>query len=142
MEWSANSTIQLSPHSLRLMEDAASSEQSSLPLFEPTRDRRPLHECIREILTLVILKIGCNNCTDLDGRHRIAKQVADHSDISGVRQLDERHEIRALVFQGGVRGMPYTLPYPESCIQTALPALRPSMYPLDISSQAFTWEPF
>jgi NAD(P)-dependent dehydrogenase (short-subunit alcohol dehydrogenase family) len=31
---------------------------------------------------------------------------------------------------------------PESCIQTAIPALRPSMYPLDISSQVFTWEPF
>jgi len=31
---------------------------------------------------------------------------------------------------------------PESCIQTALPALRPSMYPLDISSQVFTWDPF
>ena len=31
---------------------------------------------------------------------------------------------------------------PESCIKTALPALRPSMYPLDISSQVFTWEPF
>lgn len=31
---------------------------------------------------------------------------------------------------------------PESCIETALPALRPSMYPLDISSQVFSWEPF
>jgi NAD(P)-dependent dehydrogenase (short-subunit alcohol dehydrogenase family) len=31
---------------------------------------------------------------------------------------------------------------PESCVETALPALRPSMYPLDISSQVFTWEPF
>jgi len=31
---------------------------------------------------------------------------------------------------------------PQSCIETALPALRPSMYPLDISSQVFTWDPF
>jgi NAD(P)-dependent dehydrogenase (short-subunit alcohol dehydrogenase family) len=31
---------------------------------------------------------------------------------------------------------------PESCLKTALPALRPSMYPLDISSQVFTWDPF
>jgi len=31
---------------------------------------------------------------------------------------------------------------PESCIEIALPALRPSMYPLDISSQVFTWDPF
>jgi NAD(P)-dependent dehydrogenase (short-subunit alcohol dehydrogenase family) len=31
---------------------------------------------------------------------------------------------------------------PESCIKTALPALRPSMYPLAISSQVFTWDPF
>jgi NAD(P)-dependent dehydrogenase (short-subunit alcohol dehydrogenase family) len=31
---------------------------------------------------------------------------------------------------------------PESCIETALPALRPSMYPLDISSQVFSWDPF
>ncbi|WP_176593972.1 SDR family NAD(P)-dependent oxidoreductase [Sphingobium sp. EM0848] len=31
---------------------------------------------------------------------------------------------------------------PESCLETALPALRPSMYPLDISSQVFTWDPF
>jgi len=30
----------------------------------------------------------------------------------------------------------------ESCLKTALPALRPSMYPLDISSQVFTWDPF
>ncbi|SEE77391.1 NAD(P)-dependent dehydrogenase, short-chain alcohol dehydrogenase family [Rhizobiales bacterium GAS191] len=31
---------------------------------------------------------------------------------------------------------------PESCLETALPALKPSMYPLDISSQVFTWDPF
>jgi len=31
---------------------------------------------------------------------------------------------------------------PESVLKTALPALRPSMYPLDISSQVFTWDPF
>jgi NAD(P)-dependent dehydrogenase (short-subunit alcohol dehydrogenase family) len=31
---------------------------------------------------------------------------------------------------------------PESCIKTALPALRPSMYKLDRSSDVFTWEPF
>src|SRR5882757_7661585 len=31
---------------------------------------------------------------------------------------------------------------PESCIEIALPALRPSMYPLDISSQVFAWDPF
>ena len=31
---------------------------------------------------------------------------------------------------------------PENCVETALPALRPSMYPLDISSQVFTWDPF
>ena len=28
----------------------------------------------------------------------------------------------------------------QSCIDTVLPALRPSMYPLDISSQVFTWD--
>ena len=31
---------------------------------------------------------------------------------------------------------------PDSVLKTALPALRPSMYPLDISSQVFTWDPF
>jgi hypothetical protein len=31
---------------------------------------------------------------------------------------------------------------PKSCLEVALPALRPSMYPLDISSQVFTWDPF
>jgi len=31
---------------------------------------------------------------------------------------------------------------PESCIEIVLPALRPSMYPLDISSQVFAWDPF
>jgi len=31
---------------------------------------------------------------------------------------------------------------PESCIEIALPSLRPSMYPLDISSQVFAWDPF
>ena len=31
---------------------------------------------------------------------------------------------------------------PESCIEIALPALRPSMYPLAISSEVFTWDPF
>jgi NAD(P)-dependent dehydrogenase (short-subunit alcohol dehydrogenase family) len=31
---------------------------------------------------------------------------------------------------------------PESCLEIALPALRPSMYPLDTSSQVFTWDPF
>jgi NAD(P)-dependent dehydrogenase (short-subunit alcohol dehydrogenase family) len=30
----------------------------------------------------------------------------------------------------------------ESCLATALPALRGSMYPLDISSQVITWDPF
>jgi NAD(P)-dependent dehydrogenase (short-subunit alcohol dehydrogenase family) len=31
---------------------------------------------------------------------------------------------------------------PESCVKTALPALRPSMYSLDRSSDVFAWEPF
>lgn len=31
---------------------------------------------------------------------------------------------------------------PQTCLETALPALRPSMYPLHISSQVFTWDPF
>jgi NAD(P)-dependent dehydrogenase (short-subunit alcohol dehydrogenase family) len=31
---------------------------------------------------------------------------------------------------------------PETCIETALPALRPSMYKLDRSSDVFTWDPF
>jgi len=31
---------------------------------------------------------------------------------------------------------------PESCIETALPALRPSMYNLDRSSDVFAWDPF
>ena len=31
---------------------------------------------------------------------------------------------------------------PESCVKTALPALRPSMYKLDRSSDVFTWDPF
>ena len=30
---------------------------------------------------------------------------------------------------------------PESCLKTVLPALRPSMLPLDISSQVITWDP-
>jgi NAD(P)-dependent dehydrogenase (short-subunit alcohol dehydrogenase family) len=30
---------------------------------------------------------------------------------------------------------------PESCLSVALPAFRASMYPLDISSQVFTWDP-
>jgi NAD(P)-dependent dehydrogenase (short-subunit alcohol dehydrogenase family) len=31
---------------------------------------------------------------------------------------------------------------PESCLETALPAFRPSMYKLDRSSDVFTWDPF
>lgn len=31
---------------------------------------------------------------------------------------------------------------PEGCIKTVLPAFRPSMYPLDRSSDVFTWDPF
>jgi NAD(P)-dependent dehydrogenase (short-subunit alcohol dehydrogenase family) len=31
---------------------------------------------------------------------------------------------------------------PESCVKTALPALRPSMYSLDRSSDVFAWDPF
>jgi len=31
---------------------------------------------------------------------------------------------------------------PESCVETALPALRPSMYNLDRSSDVFAWDPF
>jgi NAD(P)-dependent dehydrogenase (short-subunit alcohol dehydrogenase family) len=31
---------------------------------------------------------------------------------------------------------------PESCVETALPAFRPSMYKLDRSSDVFTWDPF
>jgi NAD(P)-dependent dehydrogenase (short-subunit alcohol dehydrogenase family) len=30
---------------------------------------------------------------------------------------------------------------PESCLSVALPAFKSSMYPLDISSQVFTWDP-
>jgi hypothetical protein len=31
---------------------------------------------------------------------------------------------------------------PETCIETALHALRPSMYKLDRSSDVFAWDPF
>jgi NAD(P)-dependent dehydrogenase (short-subunit alcohol dehydrogenase family) len=31
---------------------------------------------------------------------------------------------------------------PETCLETALPALRPSMYKLDRSSDVFAWDPF
>jgi NAD(P)-dependent dehydrogenase (short-subunit alcohol dehydrogenase family) len=31
---------------------------------------------------------------------------------------------------------------PESCVKTALPAFRPSMYKLDRSSDVFAWDPF
>jgi NAD(P)-dependent dehydrogenase (short-subunit alcohol dehydrogenase family) len=31
---------------------------------------------------------------------------------------------------------------PESCVEAALPAFRPSMYKLDRSSDVFTWDPF
>jgi hypothetical protein len=31
---------------------------------------------------------------------------------------------------------------PESCVTIALPALRPSMYKLDRSSDVFAWDPF
>jgi NAD(P)-dependent dehydrogenase (short-subunit alcohol dehydrogenase family) len=31
---------------------------------------------------------------------------------------------------------------PELCVETALPAFRPSMYKLDRSSDVFTWDPF
>jgi NAD(P)-dependent dehydrogenase (short-subunit alcohol dehydrogenase family) len=31
---------------------------------------------------------------------------------------------------------------PESCVKTLLPALQPSLYKLDRSSDVFTWEPF
>ena len=30
---------------------------------------------------------------------------------------------------------------PESCLEVAIPAFRGSLYPLDISSQVFTWDP-
>lgn len=31
---------------------------------------------------------------------------------------------------------------PEACLEVAIPALRPSMYPLDRSADVFAWEPF
>jgi len=71
----------------------------------------------------------------LDCLHWIAQEVADHSDIAGMRQLDERHEIRALVFQGGVRGMPYTLPAIYS-------AGRLRFDPVDLEGKAVVAKPF
>jgi hypothetical protein len=47
---------------------------------------------------------------DGDRLHGIAKQIAHYANTAGVRQLDEHGEVRTVLPEGCVRGMPDPLP--------------------------------
>ena len=72
---------------------------------------------------------------DRDGLHRTAKEIAYHSHVSGIRQFHEDCEIRSVLTQSIVRGVPDALPAEDA-------ATRLDLDPFKVKRMAMMAEPF
>src|SRR6202007_1093018 len=88
----------------------SAAADDSLVRQAPYPGKLPLNQCIARIAVVVVLEHRFDWRSDLDPLPGIAEQIADHANVSRVGQLDQHDDIRALVFQGGMNGMPDTLP--------------------------------
>src|SRR5262249_4675647 len=81
------------------------------------------------------LEHGFHRCADLDELPRIAEQVAEHADVAGAGQPDGHHDVGAVILEGGVHGVPRTLPAVDDA--PPLDAL-----PAHVEGQAGVADPF
>src|SRR5262245_59251008 len=85
----------------------------------PYRNPPPLHE--RHLC--VVFPHHLDLVPDLDVLFGIAEEVAHHTHVAGVGQLDQDDEVRHPIPEGGVHGVPYPL---EGVDLTASGALAPT----------------
>src|SRR5947208_9176476 len=83
----------------------------------------------------VIFEHSRDSRTDLDCLPWITKEVPDHADIAGVRQLDKNDKVRSLVFQSGMNWVPSALP------AEYLP-LAFNFNPIHLEGEALVTKPF
>src|SRR5262245_15451779 len=69
-----------------------------------------MHESKGNLGVVVRLEHGLDGGADPDELARVAKEIAEHADVPGPGQLDEHHDVGAVVFEGGMHGMPRALP--------------------------------
>jgi hypothetical protein len=69
-----------------------------------------LDEGVGRFCVVVVLEDRLDIGADLDWMFGIAEQVAYHSDVVGVRELDEDNQVGARLFQSGVGGVPDAFP--------------------------------
>src|SRR5262245_23102598 len=76
----------------------------------PASDGFPLHEGERDLGVGVRLEHGFDGRADPHELARIAEEIPQHADVAGPRQLHEHHDVRTMLLEGGMHGVPRTLP--------------------------------
>src|SRR5215469_6433481 len=69
-----------------------------------------MHESEGNLGVVVRLEHGFDGSADPDELTRIAEEIAEHADATRVRQLDEHHDVGAVILEGGMHGMPRAFP--------------------------------
>src|SRR5215831_6796886 len=69
-----------------------------------------MHESEGNLGVVVRLEHGFDGRADPDELTRIAEEIAEHADLARLRQLDEHHDVRAVILEGGMHRMPRALP--------------------------------
>src|SRR5215831_19975702 len=82
-----------------------------------------MHEGEGDLGEVVRLEHGFHRRADPDELTRVAEEIAEHADIAGAGQLDEHHDVGAVILEGRMHGMPRTLPaIDDASSLDALPA--------------------
>src|SRR4029434_2081812 len=83
----------------------------------------PVHERERNLGVVMWLEHRGHRRADSHELTRIADQVAEHADAPGLRQFHEHHDVRAVLLEGGMHGVPRALPAVDDAAAVhALPA--------------------
>jgi hypothetical protein len=62
----------------------------------------------------MMLEHAFDICSDHYFLHRITQQVSHHADAAGMRQFDKYGDVRTMILECRVRGMPSALPAEDS----------------------------
>src|SRR5215475_1026078 len=69
-----------------------------------------MHASEGNLGVVVRLEHGLDGRADPDELARIAEEIAEHADVTRLQQLDEHHDVGAVILEGGMYGMPWALP--------------------------------
>src|SRR5215475_16001757 len=94
-----------------------------------------MHEGEGDFGGVMRLEHGFYRCADSNELTRVAEKIAEHADVAGAGQLDEHHDVGAVILEGGVHRMPRTLPAVDDA--PPLDAL-----PAHVEGQAGVADPF